>query len=508
MTSSRIDYAKHNIVSGLIFKAISTILPFFVRATIVQKLGSEYLGLDGFFTSLLQMLNLAELGFNNAIIYNMYKPIAKDDRKQICALLNLYRKVYRIVGTTILTIGIVIVPILPNLIHGNISMEVNFYILYYLYLFNTVISYWLFAHKSAILTAFQRNDINNNCQALTQTLKYLAQLAVIYLIENYYLFVIVEIITTTLYNLIINNVTNKIFPQYICQGDITKETRKHIKYNIFGLIIQRVCATTRNSLDSVFVSMYLGLNIVAVYTNYYSIMAAITSIMNMITTTIIPTIGNSVVTESEKKNYNDMNKLNFLYMWISGWAMICLACLYQPFMELWMGKENMFDYSTVILFCVYFYALKLGDVRAAYSDACGLWYESKGRAIAESMFNIILNIVLGKIFGVNGIVAGTLISLLIINFGYGSQILFKHYFVHQKISEYFIRHGVYALTTTVICIVTVLISNLVPFGGVPGLIMKGIVCIAIPNILYFAIYFKTKSFQESVGFIKKVIRRR
>ena len=124
-------------------------------------------------------------------------------------------------------------------------------------------------------------------------------------------------------------------------------------------------------------------------------MYSIISIMSIITSSITAGIGNSVVTESEEKNYKDMNKINFIYMWLSGFCTICLLCLFQPFMKLWVGKEYIFPFNIVILFCVYFYSLKLGDIRSIYSTVNGLWYENRYRAVIESILNIILKI---KIF--------------------------------------------------------------------------------------------------------------
>ena len=116
----------------------------------------------------------------------------------------------------------------------------------------------------------------------------------------------------------------------------------------------------------------IGLTAVAIYSNYYTIMTAIIGVMGIVTSSTTASVGNSIATETVRKNYNDMNKFNFIYMWISGWLTVCLACLYQPFMKLWMGEENMFSYGIVILFCCYFYALKMGDIRYIYSEAKGL----------------------------------------------------------------------------------------------------------------------------------------
>ena len=270
-------------------------------------------------------------------------------------------------------------------------------------------------------------------------------------------------------------------------------------------MVQKVCATTRNSLDSIFISAFIGLNAVAIYNNYYTILNAIVGVMSIFSSAITAGIGNSIVTETIDKNYKDMNKFNFIYMWIAGWCTICLVCLYQPFMELWMGQEYMFPLSMVILFCIYFYALEIGVVRGAYSDAKGLWWENRYRAIAETITNIALNWILVNIFGIYGIIIATLISLLIVNFAYGSQILFKYYFTNKKFIDFFKAHGIYALVTSILSLVTYYICSFIKIDGILELIAKGTICIVIPNILYFLIYRKTAIFQEALNFIKNYI---
>lgn len=503
----RTKNAVRNLVFGFINKMIIMLFPFVIRTIIIRELGAGYLGLGSLFTSILQVLNLAELGFSSAVVFCMYKPIAEKDSETICALLNLYKQIYRIIGIVILVIGLALTPFLPYLIKGTVPNGINIYILYYIYLFNTAITYFLFAYKSTLLVAHQRNDVVSNISSLTNILQYFLQIVVLIVYKNYYLYVILTIITTILNNIMCAWRAKKMFPNYIPHGKVNNNIKKEINEKVMGLMIQRVCATTRNSLDSIFISAFIGLNAVAIYTNYYTIMNSVVGITAIITSAITAGIGHSIVTESEDKNYRDMNKFNFMYMWISGWCTVCLACLYQPFMELWMGKEYMLSYGMVILLCIYFYSLKIGVIRGAYSDAKGLWWENRYRAIVESVANILLNFLFVKLWGIYGVVIGTNISLLVINFGYGSQILFQHYFVNQKIREYFTSHFIYALVTLIVCWITYSICSLVNLQLFLSLIIKLLICIIVPNILYFLFYFRTKRYHECLIFVKKVFLR-
>ena len=109
----KIDVRRNTImgaVTGICNKLVVTFLPFVMRTIMIHFMGTQYLGLSSLFSSILNMLSLAELGFGSALVFSMYKPIAENDEETICALLNLYRIIYRIIGTVILVAGIAISP--------------------------------------------------------------------------------------------------------------------------------------------------------------------------------------------------------------------------------------------------------------------------------------------------------------------------------------------------------------------------------------------------------------
>ena len=94
MKLERSKNAVRNTAYGLINKIVAIVFPFVVRTVFIKTLGSEFLGLNSLFSSILTVLNLTELGFSSAVVFCMYKPIAEDDAYSINALLLFYKRVY------------------------------------------------------------------------------------------------------------------------------------------------------------------------------------------------------------------------------------------------------------------------------------------------------------------------------------------------------------------------------------------------------------------------------
>ena len=92
MESGRLKNASRNIIFGVVLRIYQLLVPFIIRTVMIKQLGVEYVGLNSLFVSVLQVLNLVELGVGSAMTFSMYKPIVENDTKMINALLNLYKK--------------------------------------------------------------------------------------------------------------------------------------------------------------------------------------------------------------------------------------------------------------------------------------------------------------------------------------------------------------------------------------------------------------------------------
>jgi O-antigen/teichoic acid export membrane protein len=162
-------------------------------------------------------------------------------------------------------------------------------------------------------------------------------------------------------NLLIAWRVRSIFPQYKAKGKLDAGDVRGIRKLVAGTFIQSACAVTRNSLDSICISAFLGLVLTGVYNNYFLVMSGVNAFVGLITVSFMGGVGNHVATRDVEENYQEMKRLDFIYLWIGGWCMICLLCLYQPFMKLWMGEDMLLPMSAVGLICLYFYLLKLGE---------------------------------------------------------------------------------------------------------------------------------------------------
>lgn len=496
-----------NASAGIVNKIISIIMPFLGRTTIIYVLGMEYAGLNGLFSSVLQVLNLAEMGLSSAIVFCMYKPMAEDDTELLCALYGFLRKLYYIIGAVVAVIGVALIPFLRFFIHGEIPAGLSLIALYLIYLANTVIGYFFFAYKSTLLNAGQQVGVLSNLNTVVTLLLNGAQILVLILFRNYYAYLLILPITTVLNNLFVSFAVKKRYPNIVCKGELDKQTKHDVATRVKGLFLSRISTTTRNAFDSIFISSFIGLSTVAIYGNYYYIMSAVTGVLSVVTVAMTASVGNSIVTESVEKNYSDLITFNFIFNWIVGYFTCCMLVMYQPFMEIWMGKKGLFPFGMVVLFCLYFYMVNIASIRAVYHDAAGLWWEARYRSIFEAILNLVLNFILTRCLGVFGTVLGTLIAMVVVNYGYGTQIVFKYYFKGISCLEYFRQNLVFLAVTVVGGAAVKFICGLLTLGNLPSLIANFLICTVVFNAIYFLLLCRTKVFAKGKTRLRGLLNR-
>ena len=507
----RIERTKNtikNIQAGLFLRIYQMLVPFLMRTAMLYFLGVQYLGLNSLFTSVLQMLNLAELGVGHAMVYAMYEPIAHDDEETICALMRLYRRYYRIIGTVVGSVGLLLTPAIPYLISGEVPQDLNIYALYLLKLGTTVLTYWLFAYKNCLLQAHQRTDVGSYVTAITYTLQCVLQLVILLVWKNYYLYLISALVTQVVNNIVTAVVTGKMYPQYRPVGQMPKEKVKAINQRIRDIFTGKLGLVVYKSTDTLVISACLGLTMLAIYQNYFFIVSSVLSIVEIVLSSMMAGLGNSYVLESKEKNYQDLKKFTFLFLWMIGICTCCFLGMYQPFMEIWMGKDLMLGFGAVICFAAHFLVYTLNRLLSVYKDAAGLWHEDRFRPLVIAIFNLVLSVLLVKVWGVNGILLATVLPLAVIGMPWVIHNLFHVFFDRSMMGGYVALIVKQVLLTIVAGTLVSLLCAQIQMNVWVEFLLCAVISCLVPNVLFFAFLRKAEMFAPSVQFLDKLTKKK
>lgn len=508
---SRVKNASRNIFFGVLNKCVSILGPFIMRTIILYKLGAEYVGLSGMFTSLLQVLNFAELGFANAIIFSMYKPIVEKNEKKICEITNYLRKIYKIISIVILIIGIILLPFLKKFVSGDVPNDINLYILYCIYLVNLISGYFLFAYKSSVLLAYQRNDVDSFIQMVGNLVMYLFQAILLLKFKNYYLYVICLPLCTIAVNIWRSYKVKKLYPNIHPYGKIDIELKKDIKKKVISLAGHKIGLPITNSIDSLVVSAFLGLTVLSIYDNYSYVFQALGTILTICYTSITPIVGNSIVVESIDKNYDIFMKLSFLNLWVVSWFSICMMLLYQNFMYLWVGNKYLLSYLNVIFLSVAFFIAYMRFITTTYKDACGMWNEDRLKPYVICFSNLILDIIAIKYLklGVSGVILTTLFLRAFVAIPWETAVLFNKYFkfgIHNYI-KLVVKWSIIFIISALGCIYlsNTLIGDNYSFIS---FVERVIIAAIVPNLIFLLLNYKSNYLKSIKNILFIIIKRK
>ena len=76
---SRTQYSAYNTTIAMLSRIFAILMGYVVRVIFTHTLSESYVGINGLFTDILNVLSLSEMGIETAIAFALYKPIAEDD---------------------------------------------------------------------------------------------------------------------------------------------------------------------------------------------------------------------------------------------------------------------------------------------------------------------------------------------------------------------------------------------------------------------------------------------
>lgn len=496
---SRSAKAIKNSFFGFVNQFIKLLFTFVSRTIFIKILGEQYLGVNGLYSNILTVLSLADMGLGNVMLFSLYKPILENDKSSIVVLLKYYKKLYQYIMFAILTIGVLFIPFLRYVV--NSDLEYNKLVLYYiLNLLNSVASY-IAIYKSALINADQKNYVVSNIQTAFAIIQNIGQAVLLLFTGNYTLYLCFQVACTILTNVTVNLKADKLYPFLkekieSCEQQIVD--KRHIIHNLKSTFLYRSGTIIMNYTDNILISVIIGTVYVGYYSNYSMLVSIISMFLSIITQALISGLGNLNAEKDKVKSYEVFNNLVIFYQWISTTCSLCLIMVINDFITIWIGKEYLLSTVTVVAIVFNFYIGHVTSPVWMYRETCGLFSQIKYVMLIASGINIVLSIILGRYFGIAGIIAATPISRVLTVVWYEPGILFKEIF-QKRVWNYWKLQGWLLLNIIVSVIACGTICRFISSNFL-GICIKVIVIIVITTLI-FAILNKKFSYLKKLALL-------
>lgn len=498
---SRTNNSIKNIIYSWINQILSIILGFVSRSIFLYCLSVDYLGIQGLFGDILNMLSLADLGFGTAMTFSMYKPLAEQDYNKLAGLTNFYKKIYRIIAICITCIGIAIIPFLKYLVNLDSEMP-NLIIYYILFLANTVASY-LVVYRTCIISADQKTHVLTKYRSIFSILSTIITSIILLLTKNYILYLVVQVFFTYIQNFYLSYIAGKMYPFLNTKVDLSKNETKGIFNNIRSVFLYKISSVLINATDNTLISILIGTAFVGYYANYTILITRLTAFVNTIFYSLTASLGNLIVKEGREQRFQIFKIMQSVSVILSTFCVTCVFALQQDFICVWLGKSYMLDNIMVFALVINFYfSISLLPIWV-FREATGLYQKTKFVMLATAVVNIVVSIILGKAIGLAGIIFATSIARVVTYFWYEPRLLFKKYF-GRSCRIYFIDIVKSIIVTLIICLFISVVSMKIVVNGWLTLVIKGIVVAVLTGGIELLIYHNA----EGVVLLKqKVIRK-
>lgn len=425
---SRLAKTIKNAKVGLFFHVLFIASQFISRKIFLDGLGDEFMGIVSTLGSFLTFINLADLGIGTAIGYTLYKPLHKNDYKEINHIIQFFGHIYKKIGFFILTGSIILSLFFPIIFN---EVEISLWLVYLTFfgLLTASLLGYFFNYHMILLQADQKDYIVAKYYQSFNISKIILQAISVYYLQSFVLWISLEVLTGLIYTILIRKKITKEYPWLVLSTTVKKGERKFESYTslvtkIKQISIHKIGEFLASGLDNILIFFFLSAELVAYFANYQLVLVNLGTLVTKIFAGSKASVGNLVAEnkpESIKQVFWEMMVLRYF---IGGLGVINIFYLINPFINLWLGDKYVLSENTIIIFAAVFFLRQVVQPTEVFKQAYGL-YDDVWAPIAKSIINLTLSVILVQYMGISGLLIGTFCSVLSIEGVWRPYYVFK-----------------------------------------------------------------------------------
>lgn len=506
MSSSKIVIK--NSMIGMVAQVCSMIIGFISQRLFLKYLGLEIAGINSVIGETLGFLAFAELGVGTAITYRLYKPIAQNDKQGLTVLMQLYKKLYQIIGVVVFVVGMVLMLFLPVFINDASSDMTFIKIAYMIQLFSTTSTYF-FAYKRSLIYADQKQFVCKIVDILSNIIFSVIRIVVLISMHNYHAYLFIQFMQSLTSNIVLAYYCNKHYG-YINQK--TNEKFQDVKgmfKDTKDVLLGRIAGYVYSSTDNLVISTFSGIVLAGGFSNYKYVTNAVKNLVYGMTDSITATIGNNIQLKDTEESYQMFRKYSFIRYVVANVACTGLCICADAFVGFAFGEQYIMSSSVLYLIVVdIFIGIVYGPL-GEYITVLGYFHYEKYINIIGAVLNITLSIVLVQFIGVEGVLIGTCVSQLFFWIAKSILLCWKYFCSKDKLKEMWKKYISYIVLTVGQVFVLYILKQTLLYGRytLRAFLIEGICSVVVSVIAIYACYYRTEEYKYLVNILKGMCQR-
>lgn len=426
-----------NIIIAFITKLAVILSGIILQRFILVSFGSEINGLTSSVNQFISYFTLLEAGLGTASIQALYLPLARGDKQKVESILSATEIQYRNIGVMFFALILGLSFAMPFISNSTLEIK-KIVVITFLMGLSSVINYFFIGKYTVLLNADRRVYVIHNLDAI---LSIIFSIVRIYMINSG--FDIISVQAVALLSPITRGIILYVYVKKIKYKEFSFKVKPDFKATNkrWSVLVHQIVGMINNHVDITLLTIFSTLSHVSVYSVYNYIYNNISALL-MQTFQIAPAASFAKLYNSSNKNafreYYDFFEWGFtmlLFLILSVSLVLTL-----PFVSLYTASVVDIDYLDIILafefaISILFYLIRTPHI--LINNITGTFKETQNGAVVEAIINLVVSIPMFFIFGIRGLLIGTIIALSyrtvdLLVFAY-KNIIYKKYIEFLKL---------------------------------------------------------------------------
>lgn len=461
MPASRTKRTIQNAKVSLILFVIQICVGFFSRKIFLDYLGDEVIGLNTTLGNILSLLNLTELGIGVAMATSLYKPIHDNDKKTVVEILTVQGILYRRIAFLLCILSIPVLFAIPFIFPSTKCSLLYIYIAYIVFLSGSLFSY-LWNYKQVLIEADQKSFKLTPWIHSVRYAKVFIQIGCLMFTSlGIWGWIGIEFVDNVVTVFVINRVIRKEYPWLYRSKDNSKvllQRHKILLIKTKQMFMHKIGGFVLYQTSPLVIYAFASLEIVTYYSNYMLLIGYCMSLISVVFGNMTASIGNLIADSNKQHTIAVFWELFTSRTWIGAIACFAIYIFIEPFIKLWIGEKYILSENTLLLLVTYMFIQISRSIIESYKDAFQLFGDIWA-PIIEASINLGGSIFFGYLWGLNGVLIGVNMSLILVILIWKPYYIFRHG-LKSSVLRYYAQYIMHLAIFIICAVITKFIINL------------------------------------------------